>query len=365
MSLQCCKPIEIFWNVKTNKHQFKFDQNCTLKPIYVDCNKCESCQQKYISQLGMRSRHELLYCNSSCFITLTVANEFIDEVFPNNSLDHLAFQKFIRRLRDYLRRTKYKNNPEDCPKIKYIMCGEYGEKFLRPHYHAVIFGYDFDDIQPLYQRGKQVKGTFRSSELEKLWTYGFSSVKKANYDTCTYLAKYVAKGKGKTKDEYQYLDTSTGEIKYRKKEYMVYPKGGLGKQFFMDNHKVILRQGYFNLPMKKKQQGDGRIPAKIGIPRYYKKLAEKYYGKEYKEYQDRLAPIIEEKNSEYIYNKILKPKKDLSKVLLMAELTGMDKPQIVQLLNKEFTESEVYYNKIREGESRARVIRARNEAFGN
>lgn len=365
MSLQCCKPIEIYQNVKTNKYQFKFDQNCTLKPIYVDCNKCEACQQKYISQLGMRARHELLYANASCFITLTVSDEYIDTVFPDRSLDHKAFQLFIKKLRNYLIRHKYKDNPEECPKIKYIMCGEYGEKFLRPHYHAVIFGYDFDDIQQLYQKGKKVKGTFRSPELEKLWQYGFSSVKKANYDTCTYLAKYVAKGKGKDKSEYQYLDYNTGEIKHRKKEYMVYPKGGLGKQFFMDNHKAILNKGYFNLPMKQKQQGDGKTPAKIGIPRYYKKLAEQYYGKEYKEYLERMTPIIEHKNAEYIFNKILKSNKELTKVILMAELTGMDKPQIVQLLNKEFTESEVYYYKIKEGEQRSRVIKSRNETFNS
>lgn len=363
--MACCQPIEIYWNTKMHKHQFKFDKNCTNTPIYVDCNKCESCQLKYIAHLGLRASHELMYHTKAMFITLTVNNENIDKVFPNNSLCHVEFQKFIRRLRDWLRRTIYKKNPEQLPKIKYLMCGEYGEKFGRPHYHAVIFGYEFDDLKQHHVKGQSIKNSYRSPKLERLWTYGFSQISKVNYEKCTYLAKYVAKAKAKDKELYGYLDMETGEIKYRKKEYMVYPKGGLGKEYFLDNHKAILRKGYFNLPMKKKQQGDGKVPAKVGIPRYYKKLAEQYFGKEYNEYLKMIEPIIEEKNAEYVYNNILSKDKDLKNVIMVAELTGMDKPSIVKALRKEYTESEVYEDRLRKGRERSKIIKSRNEVFNN
>lgn len=354
--MACCKPIEIYWNAKTHKHQFKYDKNCTNKPIYVDCNKCESCQLKYIAQLGRRATHELLYHTKAMFITLTVNNENLEQVFPNNSLCHKEFQKFIKRFRNYLER-----HTEDKPKIKYLMCGEYGEKFGRPHYHAVIFGYEFDDLKQHHVRGGAVKNSFRSPTLEKLWKFGFSQISKVNYEKCTYLAKYVAKAKAKSKDEYGYTDLNTGEIKYKKKEYMVYPKGGLGKQYFMDNHKAILRKGYLELPMKNKRQGDGKTPAKIGIPRYYKKLAEQYFGKEYNEYLKMIEPIIEEKNNDYVYNNFIKNKPENKNVLIMAELTGMGKSDIVKAFR--ITESEVYENKLRDGQKRSTIISGRNKAF--
>jgi hypothetical protein len=44
-----------------------------------------------------------------------------------------------------------------CLKVRFFHCGEYGDLTRRPHYHALIFGYDFPDrillkksIQMLY-----------------------------------------------------------------------------------------------------------------------------------------------------------------------------------------------------------------------
>ena len=47
----------------------------------------------------------------------------------------LSFKKFMKRLR---KRFKGK-------RIRFYMCGEYGEQFDRPHFHACIFGVDFPD----------------------------------------------------------------------------------------------------------------------------------------------------------------------------------------------------------------------------
>ena len=67
----------------------------------------------------------------SAFITLTYADEYLPS---DGKLKYLDFQLFMKRLRKY------------CGKeISFFMCGEYGEKTARPHYHACIFGYDFDD----------------------------------------------------------------------------------------------------------------------------------------------------------------------------------------------------------------------------
>ena len=71
------------------------------------------------------------------------------------------------------------------------MCGEYGDKLGRPHYHAIIFGVTFVD-KKLWsiRRGNNL---YRSATLEKLWPYGFSSIGTVNFETAAYVARYVTK----------------------------------------------------------------------------------------------------------------------------------------------------------------------------
>lgn len=67
------------------------------------------------------------YFRDTCFLTLTYADEFLP---LDGSLDKTELQRFFKRLRKSLAGRK----------IKYFACGEYGETFGRPHYHAVVFG---------------------------------------------------------------------------------------------------------------------------------------------------------------------------------------------------------------------------------
>lgn len=71
------------------------------------------------------------------------------------------------------------------------MAGEYGDQFGRPHYHALLFGLNFAD-KKLW---KLIKGHqyYRSATLEKLWPMGFTSITSVNYQTASYVARYVMK----------------------------------------------------------------------------------------------------------------------------------------------------------------------------
>lgn len=100
-----------------------------------------------------------------------------------DSLDYSDVQKFLKRLRSKL---SYELG-EDCPKLSYLVCGEYGPRTHRPHYHLLLM---FD---------KPVEYLKRS--VKECWSLGFSDFKAV---TCSsesfgkvgsYISKYLVKGK--------------------------------------------------------------------------------------------------------------------------------------------------------------------------
>lgn len=110
----------------------------------VPCGQCIACRIQRTSQWALRLMNELPYWNySASFITLT----YDDEHLPcDYGLRPKDLTDFWKRLRKDL----------DSP-IKYYACGEYGDKerkYLspealiphgRPHYHAIVFGFDYNE----------------------------------------------------------------------------------------------------------------------------------------------------------------------------------------------------------------------------
>jgi len=122
--------------------------------------------------------HEASLYESNCFITLT----YDDEHLPwANSLNVRDFQLFLKRLRK-----KYSHQ-----KIRFYHCGEYGERHGRPHYHALLFGFDFPDKIHLGIRNKLP--VWRSPSLEKLWNKGRSEIGSLTFDSAAYVARYILK----------------------------------------------------------------------------------------------------------------------------------------------------------------------------
>jgi hypothetical protein len=64
-------------------------------------------------------------------VTLTYDDRFLPE---GGQLVYSDFQRFIRRVRKKLNM-----------RVRFYMAGEYGEKYSRPHFHAILFGLDFPD----------------------------------------------------------------------------------------------------------------------------------------------------------------------------------------------------------------------------
>jgi len=91
------------------------------------------------------------------------------------------FQNFIKRLRK--RKRDYSSQ-----KIKYYACGEYGDKYERPHYHAIIFNSSPEDMSNTWN-------SFSNLSDPEGVILGISTYDVVNHQTCAYVAKYMNKGK--------------------------------------------------------------------------------------------------------------------------------------------------------------------------
>jgi len=162
----------------------------------VPCGRCIGCRLEYSRQWATRCYLESTLHLRNCFITLTYSDEHLPE---DGSLDKSHLQKFFKRLR------KQKG------KFRYFACGEYGEKTLRAHYHACLFGMDFEDKIEFQKNGEHT--LYVSQQLNQLWGYGHTSIGALTFETAAYTARYVLKKKlGKGTLPYARLDEETGEL---------------------------------------------------------------------------------------------------------------------------------------------------------
>ena len=152
----------------------------------------------------------------NAFVTLT----YNDAHLPHgNTLDLRHFQLFMKRLRK--KRGKG---------VRFFHCGEYGDTYGRPHYHACLFGVNFPDRR-LWKVHRENK-LYVSDELQELWPMGFSTIGEVNFQTAAYVARYVVKkrtGKGAL-EHYRSVDPDTGEVIDRKPEYVTMSRRpGIGR----------------------------------------------------------------------------------------------------------------------------------------
>lgn len=149
-------------------------------PIEIACGQCIGCRLERSRQWAMRCLHESQCHEWSSFVTLT----YDDDHLPDNySLRYSDFQLFMKRLR-----ARYSLRQ----RIRFFMCGEYGEVTQRPHYHACLFGVHFDDREFL-KRMKSGCNIYTSDLLSELWPAGHSSIGDVTFESAAYVARYVVK----------------------------------------------------------------------------------------------------------------------------------------------------------------------------
>lgn len=182
--------------------------------------------------------HEMKRSNSASFITLTYDDEhlpLIDEVVEGKeyllgrpTLSKRDFQLFMKRLRKL-------NSTLTNDKVVYYVCGEYGTRTKRPHYHAIIF-----NLHP---------SLLFDGVVTDVWKNGHARIDDCNLRTIQYVTKYVMKSLGKQ------WDVGQGEFSLMSK--------GIGKDFLTPATVNYYKQ--HQIPYVKWKDGQ-----KLTMPRYFK-----------------------------------------------------------------------------------------------
>lgn len=144
----------------------------------LPCGQCIGCRLERSRQWAVRCMHEASLYEENSFLTLTYDDDHLPE---GRTLVKSDFQNFMKRLRK-----------EVAPRrVRYYHCGEYGEKLGRPHYHALLFNFDFGDKRPF--SGSPPNVVYTSETLSKLWPQGFAVTGEVTFESAAYVARYVMK----------------------------------------------------------------------------------------------------------------------------------------------------------------------------
>lgn len=223
--MKCTSPLSAF-RLSNGDVVFK-ERGDVVEYLDLACGKCKSCRITRSEDWATRIMHEAKMYDRTCFLTLTYAPEHLPDP---PSLDHNHFQLFMKRLRD-----KFKD-----VKIRFFMCGEYGSRNNRPHYHCALFGLDFLDDR-YHCGGVGDRSIYSSKTLDSLWQLGECKIGTLTRESAAYVARYIMDKKfisifspSEIKDHYKRVDLNTGEIRELKSEYVrMSLKPGIGGEYYV------------------------------------------------------------------------------------------------------------------------------------
>lgn len=178
--------------------------------LELPCGRCVGCFQARAREWSIRMGHEAQLYDSNLFVTL----DYNPESLPaSRSLEYEDFQLFMKRLRkEFKGLTKAPNG--QFP-IRFFCAGEYGERFQRPHWHAILFNLRLPDMVRL------LNGTSRSAMLEEIWGAGHAVIGDVTPASAAYVAGYTLhKAYARLQDYEDVLNLSTGELTARRREFV-------------------------------------------------------------------------------------------------------------------------------------------------
>lgn len=226
--------------------------------VPVPCGHCRGCRldkSKYWADrmlLEFSIEREDYPAKTALFLTLTYDDAHVPWVtctdgVQRHNLEPKHPQLFLKRIRKYFWDKFHR-------KLRFYLCGEYGSRTFRPHYHMILFGASLADFPDSFVYSTSESGgiLYESSKLDDLWSHGSCRFAIANYQTFCYVGRYVLKKQYSS-------DLGGSELPYRGRNPVFQRsslKPGLGADYFkdFDGTKVFL--------------SDGNDVHRIGIPRF-------------------------------------------------------------------------------------------------
>lgn len=121
----------------------------------VPCGQCRLCLKSRRRQKSSRVFLESRLHEHLLFVTLTYMDRYLPTEFihprtgqcfehPSGVLDPRCHQLFVKKLRQHCERKL------NGLKLRFFMCGEYGDKNMRPHYHYLFFGLPYSKREVIF-----------------------------------------------------------------------------------------------------------------------------------------------------------------------------------------------------------------------
>lgn len=262
------------------------------KRIKIPCKKCVGCRLAYSSEWATRGFLEMKdHPLGSCwFFTLTYDDFHL--AFPFAPLDasdpvayadkyepcfrsHVNFdketgevlsedvvsslipdhlKKFMKDFREFWR-INY-----NVDGIRFMACGEYGDKNERPHFHVIVFGCPFPpgELQ-VYKTNFQGDVYYTSDVINRLWKNGYCVIAENSWETIAYVARYVMK-KVSGKGSFIY------DLKGICPEFFrMSRRPGIARKYFDEHGSLIYETDHIVVPGK---NGAKSLP----VPKYFDRL---------------------------------------------------------------------------------------------
>lgn len=216
--MPCYHPLTAWPSKSGGRVFFKLGPECGQARILLPCGQCIGCRLDRAQEWAIRCYHEASMHDENSFVTMTYDARNLP-VGNTLVLEHV--QKFFRSLRKRSGR-----------KLRYFVCGEYGEELGRPHYHALVFGYRFPDM--VFRKERRGHRVYTSAFLNSVWAKGDCELGAVAFESAGYVARYGLKkiNGAKAKKHYEYVD-SDGVIHDRLPEFArMSRRPGIGAEWF-------------------------------------------------------------------------------------------------------------------------------------
>ena len=275
-----------------------------IRTQVIPCGKCIGCRLEYSREWANRGYLEAKLYKQNYFVTLTYDTKYLPlkdhtettdgkiyepiyekEIdWSRGTLEPEHFTKFMHDFRQYMQR-KYNTDG-----IRFMGCGEYGDKGERPHYHIILLNCPLPADSFHTPRVKEGNIYYQNKIIEKCWKYGISNISECSWNTIAYVARYVTKKiTGKESDDHYAIMGQNKEF------FRVSRMPGIGKPYY-DLHKHEI----YKIDAITIKNAEGVISCKP--PKYFDSLYEKEHPAEWEKIKRKRRK--EKRNQEKITDEI-------------------------------------------------------------